>query len=276
MEDFFTTLYILLGAAITAYIGFRIIKWFIHHHSDAHRSLNLVFLRIQMPKKESKEDMEQEQASFSSGKDFKEILGVAAHMFDSLHSIYTKSLKHYFTGQDFLSFEYVVINNQIYFYVLVPRELASLVEKQITGFYPDCYLDKVEDYNIFQPDSKAAGLYMELSKPYMFPIKSYSRLNSDPLNNLTNALSKLGPEDGAVIQILTRPEKDGWQAHGREEAKNVFNQKKHHTSSMNPISWISALFDFFVKGEIADEKHAEAANRSTPLADEEVKAMEEA
>lgn len=277
MEDFFSSAFTLIAIAAVIYGIFRIIKWYIHHHSDSHRSLDLVFLRIQVPKKESKEDLEQEQASFSSGKDFKEVLGIAAHMFDSLHSIYTKSIKHYFAGQDFLSLEYVVLNNQIFFYILAPRELVSLVEKQITGFYPDCYIDKVEDYNIFQPDSKFAGCYMELTKEYMYPFKSYSRLNSDPINNITNALSKLSPDDGAAIQIMVKPEKDGWQHHGREEAKGIFNQKsKHGFASWNPLSWFAAIFDFMVKGEV-ENKHAptENSSRSTPMTDEEVKAMEE-
>ena len=34
-------------------------------------------------------------------------------------------------------------------YVIVPRPIVSLFEKQITGFYPDAYIEEVEDYNIF-------------------------------------------------------------------------------------------------------------------------------
>jgi hypothetical protein len=274
MEGLLTQLLVLLASIVGVYLAFKVIKTAIHHHSDLSRSLEMVFLKIQIPKKESKEDMEQEQAS---GKDFKEILGIATHMFESLHSIYTKSLTHYFTGQDFLSLEYAVIDGQIHFYMVVPRELVSLVEKQLTGFYPDSFVERVQDYNIFKPDSKYAAYTLELTKEYFYPIKSYSRLNSDPINNVTNALSKLSPSDGAAIQIMVRPKKDGWQHKGREEAKNIFNQKKKHGfSSLNPLSWISALFDFFVKGEISEKKEApESAGRTTPITDEEVKALEE-
>lgn len=276
MEELITNILIGFGSVVGLYVLYRIIKYYIHHHADEHRSLNLVFLRIQVPKKESKEDIEQEQAAMSASKDFKEVIGIAAHMFDALHSIYVNNVSNYFTGQDFISLEYAVIDGQIYFYILVPNELVSLIEKQITGFYPDCYVEKVEDYNIFKPGSHYAGCYMELTKEYMYPVKTYTRLNSDPINNLTNALSKLGTDDGAVIQIMIRPEKDGWQNHGREEAKNMFNQKKKHSSSLNPLTWIGALFDFFVKGEVdATKEHAPDNSRSTPMTDEEVKSMEE-
>jgi hypothetical protein len=276
MQDFFTTLLILVCAGVAVWAVFKYVKWHIHHQSDLERSMNMVFLKIQVPKKESKEEIERESQAMASGADFKQAVGVASHMFDSLHSIYTKSLKHYFTGQDFISLEYAVIDGEIYFYVVVPNELVSLVEKQITGFYSDCYVEKVPDYNIFKPNSECAGHYMRLAKSYWFPIKNFNHLNTDPINNLTNALSKLSPEDGAAIQIMAKPKKDGWQEHGRREAKEIFNQKKGKgRSSMNPVTWISALFDFFVKGEINDKKAPAQSDRTTPLTDEEVKALEE-
>jgi len=228
MSDFFVSLFSTIFVLAFLYASFRFAKWLLHHHSDLERSLNMTFLKIQIPKRESKDDLEKEQAQYSSSKDFKEILGVATHMFDSLHSIYTKDIKNYFTGQDFLSLEYAVLDGQIYFYIVVPGELTNLVEKQITAFYPDSYVEKVSDYNIFRPQSKYAAYAMELKKPYWYPFKSFSRLNSDPLNHLTNVLSKLGADDGAAIQIMIKPKKDGWQKKGRHKAKEMLNQKFHN------------------------------------------------
>lgn len=269
---------IFLGSIIALavlYYGFKLIKWGIHHTADHMRSLDMVFLKVVVPKKESKEDAETERAAYSSGKDFKEVIGVGAHLFESLHSIYMKGFKHYLIGQDFFSLEYAVIENQIYFYFVVPRHLKSLVEKQITSFYSEAYVEQVQDYNIFKPNSHVAANILYMEKNYYYPIKTYRQLGSDPLNNLTNVLSKLGHNDGAAVQIMVRPLKDGWQKKGREEAKNMFNQKKHHASSLNPLTWIAALFDFFVKGEMDDKKHEEATGRTTPIMDEEVKALEE-
>jgi hypothetical protein len=69
--------------------------------------------------------------------------------------------------------------------------------------------------------------------------------------------------------------KEGWQKRGRDEAKNMFSQKKKRTSSLNPLSWIAALFDFFVIGEISGTKPNEEGGRTTPMTDEEVKALEQ-
>lgn len=237
----------------------------------------MVFLRVVVPKKESKDDREEEQSSLSGNKDFKDYIGVAAHLYESLYSIYSGNYKNYFIGQDFFSFEYAVIENQIYFYIVAPHELQSLIEKQVTSFYPDTYIEQVEDYNIFKENSKVAACTMQLATDFIYPIKTYAHLNTDPLNNITNVLSKLGFDDGAAIQVMVRPMKDGWQKRGREEAANIFSQKKKAKGSFNPLGWLATLFDFFVKGDIGGQSSAPdtAPARTTPVTDEEVKALEE-
>lgn len=261
---------IIAGVVAVVYFGILISK----AAYDKKRSYDMIFLKIMVPKKESKEDRDEEQAS--GGKDFKETLGVASHLFESLHSIYGGNFKNKFTGEDFFALEYAVIENEIFFFVAVPRDLKSLVEKQITSFYPDCYMEQVEDYNIFKPDSKIAACTMTLTKDFIFPIKTYAHLNSDPLNNITNVLSKLDFEEGASIQIMARPVGDGWQEKGREEAKNIFTQKKSSGNMLNPLTWIGGLFEILVRGEIEQAKPDMNGNvRTTPLTDEEVKAMEE-
>lgn len=274
MEILSIILQSLLLAALL-YAAFRALKYALTWSFNRARSLDMIFLKVMVPKKESKEDREEEQAAYGASKDFKEILGSASHLFEALHSIYSGAAKAYFIGQNFFSVEYVVMENQIYFYFAVPRELKTLFEKQITSFYPDSYVEQVQDYNIFKKDSHTASTVMYLSKDYIFPIKTYKQLNSDPLNNLTNVLSKLGYDDGAAIQIMLRPVKNNWQKRGREEAKNILTNKKRRISALNPLSWLGALFDLFVRGDYGQQQTPEPSERSTPLTDEEVKEMEE-
>ncbi len=274
MQTFYNLL-MAVGIAILLYIAIICIKYLTRFISNKKRQFNMVFLRVMVPKKESKEDREEEQAGLSGQRDFKEIVGVASHLFESLNSIYSSDFSTYFKGQDYFSVEYAVMDNQINFYFVVPRNLRSLIEKQITSFYPDCYVEQENDYNIFKEKSKVAACNIQLVKDYIYPIKTYEQLNSDPLNNITNVLSKLGYDDGAVIQVMLKPIKDGWQKRGREEAKNIFTQKKKSGGSLNPLMWLGALFDFFFKGEISGDNKPDEGGRTTPLTDEEVKAMEQ-
>mgnify|MGYP000265044595 CR=1 FL=1 len=113
------------------------------------------------------------------------------------------------------------------------------------------------------------------TKEYWYPIKTYSQMNADPLNGIVNSLSKIKKDEGAAIQIMIRPKKGGWQEKGRAEANKIFQNKK--TSGFtwyNPIAWISKLFDLIVKGHEAFTP-SDSNEKTTPLTDEEVKAMEE-
>jgi len=235
--------------------------------------MNMVFLRVQMTKKETREEQEQEQRE--GAKDFKEAIGIMAQLFDSMHSIYSGKWKNKFIGEQFLSLEYVVQENQIYFYVVIPNDLRLLAEKQITGFFPEAYVEQVEEYNIFQPECQTVAKAFTLKKNYMYPLKSVQRLNNDPINNLTNALSKLRFNDGAVIQIMIRPVND-WQKKGREEAKNIINQKPSKKGlGLNPLKLLLGLINFMMGLEEKSNKMPEAQSRTTPMTDEEVKELEQ-
>ncbi len=94
-------------------------------------------------------------------------------------------------------------SEQISFFVGFPRELQEAVEKQIHSFFPSAFIERVKEYNIFQPGGKTAGTTIKLKRRNFFPIKTYKSLETDPLHSLTNALSKLDSEqEGASVQIV--------------------------------------------------------------------------
>jgi len=197
--------------------------------------------------------------------------------FESLHSLYTREWYKIFTSQDFLSFEYAVIEGQVRFFIVCPRKLTEIVEKQLTAFYPESHVEQVEDYNIFQPKSKVESLFIVAKKKFWFPFKTYSRMTADPLNAVINSLSKIDKDEGAAIQIMVRPRKDGWQKKGRKVASKIFQSKGGSGFEWyNPITWVSSLFDLIVRGENVQNMDKDGVStRTTPITDEEVKAIEE-
>ncbi len=271
-------LIIILIVTGTAVIITAVVKY-IRYRMNLERSFNMVFLDIRVPRKESKEDREVEGEQFSSQRDFKEIAcGITSQFFESLHSLYTKEWYKMFTAQDFLSFEYAVIESQVHFFVVCPRDLLSLVEKQLTAFYSEIYVEQVEDYNIFQPNSKVVSHYMIAPKSFSYPIKTYQRMNADPLNGIINSLSKINKDEGAAIQIMIRPKVYGWQEKGRKVASTIFQNRDHSGFAWyNPITWFSTFFDMLFRGteSVMHMEKDMTASRTTPVTDEEVKAIEE-
>lgn len=267
---------ILISISIVALSVFYVVIQYVRYRNNLERSFNMVFLEIRVPKKESKEDREIEGEQYSSQRDFKEVAcGVMTQFYESLHSIYTKEWYKIFKAQDFISFEYAVIDGLLHFYVVCPRDLVPIIEKQLTAFYPDIFVEQVEDYNIFQPNSQVSSTYMVATQPFWFPIRTYSRMTADPLNGIVNSLSKIKKEEGAAVQIMVRPKKDGWQAKGRKLANTIFQNKKNNDLPWyNPLYLFGVLLDFLIKGGDA-QKSPEGAEKTTPVTDEEVKAMEE-
>ena len=235
----------LLGALLLGFLTLELIR----RHADRVRMRSLVFLQILMPKKESKEDKERMSEEFSTGKTFKDVVGVMDHLFQSLYGIYdSRKGRRFWRGQPFFSVEYAALAGEILFYVVIPRGHVSFVEKQLTSFYPDAVIDEVEDYNIFTRESSTASTYLIPSQPPFKPFRTYETLKTDPLNAITNAFSKLHADEGATVQFVLRPMKSGWHKKARKEAQKLLNPKKRALSSLNPLLWLSDVYTIMTHG----------------------------
>ncbi|EKD66707.1 MAG: hypothetical protein ACD_49C00021G0022 [uncultured bacterium (gcode 4)] len=199
--------------------------------SDFKRSLNMTFLRILIPKKDSEMDEKKETV-----RDFKEQISLMEQLLSSLKTIYSGSFKSKFFGQDYISLEYLAANREINFYLVVPKKAQNLVEKQITGFYPDAIIDEVQEYNIFKNRKVVKAISLSLKKDFFLPIKTYQKLESDPINNITNAFSKLSQFEACSVQILLKPSSDDWQNKTEKALKQL--KKWFKGFSLNPLIWI--------------------------------------
>ncbi len=245
--------------------------------TDWRREKQLVFLQILTPKKESKEDKEQESEQFSSAKDFKEVLGIMDHLYQTLSSLQDSSIRRYWRGNPFFSVEYAALAGEILTFIVAPRSVVALIEKQITSFYPDAVVDEVEDYNIFTRESVASSCYLVPSKSFVFPFRSYASLKSDPLNTITNAFSKLHKEEGAAVQLVLRPVASTWQSKLQKEAQRIINPKKEIAFDWwNPLYWIRTTIELFTTNEKdALEKASTGSERVTQMVEELSKSIDE-
>lgn len=274
--EYIPLLAIALVSVLVVFFVYKLLRFVVYRYSQFNRSYRMTFLRIAIPKKDSKEDRERESDSMSASKDFKEVLGVMTQFYEALYAIYSGSRKAKWRGQYALSLEYAVIDGQIYFYIVTPPELQDFIEKQLTAYYPDCFIEQVPDYNIFQENGAVTGTYVELADDFVYPFRTYSYLNTDPLNNLANSFSKIAENEGAALQIMIRPRKNDWQERGRSMAKDKLNQKDGKKSWFKPLNWIKDFFSLLVKGPSEDSPESpDSAGRMTQIAEEEIKAMEE-
>jgi len=72
-------------------------------------------------------------------------------------------------------------------------------------------VEETSEVNIFENRKYHECTYLNTSKEFFFPIKTYTKLESDPVNNICNAFSKLEEDESAAIQIVLKPIDDDWQ-----------------------------------------------------------------
>ena len=237
------------------------------------RSLNMIVLRISVPKKAE----EQTQNKIEK---IKENVSVMEQLFASLSNIREKMLKKIIYGPFYLSFEIAtpIDSNEIFFYVSVPRKFQSITEKQIYSFYSDAEIIQIKDYNIFVPDGGSAASYMTLKRDDIFPIKTYQHLEADPLSNITNALSKIPVGEGAALQVIIKSSGNSWQRESRERMKLM--QKGSGFGEYGKPSFAIKVLKEFI-GIISaggkskeDQQKEEAKVNLTPTQEEIIKAVE--
>jgi hypothetical protein len=178
--------------------------------------------RVTLPK--------QSAADEQQNRDSKELIGVMEPLFSSLHHFYEHSKwKSFWHGQPTFSFEIVAHGGEIYFYIIVPEHFATQVERQIHAQYPSAHIEEAHDHDVFlEGDGEPAIAAIHLIRQHIFPIKTYKYLESDPLNVISNSLSKVH-EGKAAIQILIQPIDQSWQKGIEEALANIQTGKPFHT-----------------------------------------------
>ncbi len=147
----------------------------------------------------------------------------AQEMFAAIHGIYRADQ----TVQDHLSFELAARDQYIQFFVHVPSDLKDYVEGQIYAQYPTVEISEVSDYTeIDLANWSVAAAELVLTKPDIFPIKTYQNFTVDPLAAVTGVLSKIEEGEQIWVQILTRPIPDTWQAKTLQYVKMIESGKK--------------------------------------------------
>jgi hypothetical protein len=178
------------------------------------RSLSMITLLVSVPR-------EVRPVTEEAKKEEKEIISVAENMFTTLYAIRKPSLRLIIFGGDFISLEIITYKSLIHFYISCPRHLKDYIERVVHSQYPKAVVEEAGEYNIFQPDCQIAGAVAKYMRKFYLPTKTYKILEVDPLNVITNSLSKLEEDEGAAIQIIIRPMQRRWSRSGRKIAKKM-------------------------------------------------------
>jgi len=211
---------------VLVYVAWKQGKHWFRFWYEWRKSKHLVSLKVILPRDDSKVDQEKR-----TEKDFKEKIAIMEQLFRALWEVKNLNFAQMFHFWIFrhiiMSFEMVLDKNQLSFYVVTQKSLASIVEKQITSYYPNAEITPREVPDIKPEGSKLMAYNMSYSKPYYFPLRCYTEMQDDPLNGIANVLSKLKDEEKAAVQVVMTPSfSNKWAMKAKGFASSRFKGKK--------------------------------------------------
>lgn len=220
--------------------------------STAHR---LVYVRVSLPRADSKLDKERE-----TKKDFKEKVGIMSIFYKAMHKIselsFIDTIKNMIFKHAKVSLEIVYDSGQVHFFLVTYPEFAKLITQQITSNYPDAevkYVEKKEYIDIKPHGYTLRAASSAKAHDNIFPLKTYKYFEDDPLSSLTNAFGMLKKTDKAVYQIVVKPLSSSWNKKAKKAAsllsKGKYKRGLQHSLVVQilqgiiaPIYWILNRF----------------------------------
>lgn len=188
-----------------------------------HKSLNFRTFLIKIQK-------EIDPQGDEARKSPQEVISVAEQFFSSL-TFLKRRHKSFLDPRDHIVFEIAATDKNISFYMVVPDEIADVAERQLHAVYPKASIEPVDEYTVFEPNSEIATGTLTFREKHYFPIRTYYALQSDPLNVVTNALSKLQDHQSVVIQYVFRPADHRHVKKGPHIAREMAQGKNFHEAS---------------------------------------------
>ncbi len=235
--------------ALALWYGIPFSVWLSRYIRHRMVESHLVYMQIQLPREDSQKDKDKQVE-----KDFKEKIGIMEQFYRSIYEMRELSLRNqirrWMYSHHFVTFEIVAQNKIVSMYVVVLDEYRDLIEKQITSYYPDADIQYVKPYEMHKPGYKPVAYYAYEANKFWFPIKTYKTIENDPLNSMTNVLSKLADDETGIIQFAIKPKDDSWRKKAEEEGTSLFKDKKKESflSKIPLIGFIWTIFGGIVFG----------------------------
>lgn len=148
-------------------------------------------------------------------KDDETSLESSTQVFAALLPNYMGLFKRLMHTPRLVSFEIYLLDQKIYFYIVVPRELETFVTSLMVSSYPRAFIAETTDpmATFMKSKHKEVG-ELKLEQSYHYPLKTYKDFSDvDPIASLIGFLAKQQEGVNIGIQILITPASFPWQSH---------------------------------------------------------------
>ncbi|MCD5380804.1 type IV secretory system conjugative DNA transfer family protein [Candidatus Gracilibacteria bacterium] len=253
--------FIILGIKILLVIlVLLILRKIIQLCFELYYSKNLRYLKVTLPRADSKLDKEKE-----TKKDFKEKAGVMSMFYKAIHKLAEAGLKdtvlNKIFGHSKISLELVYDQGQVTFFVITYNNYVGLISQHITSLYNNAEIVEVDpnkDYvNIKKPGYKQRAASLGKEHDDVYPIKTFKYLEDDPINNFINVFGGLDKKDTAVYQVVIKPEGSRWNKKAKNAA-GLVAKGKYKKNKKGILKFIWAPFGILFNPIVALFQGADA------------------
>jgi hypothetical protein len=202
-------LLIVIVVGVASYAGIKVFLENLREQILLKKSIGYAYFEVKLPKDNEIEIRAAEQM-------FTGLIGTGSKL---------KGMDKYFGVKNFISLEVVAFKENIKFYVVCPKKIASVVDRQINGTYPMAEILPVKEFNMFPEDSQVAYASLKLSKESRIPIQTHEELPVDTIATITDAFSKLSYNEAAMFQVIITPAGSEWRNSAKDYVKKVSDSK---------------------------------------------------
>lgn len=264
-----------IAAAVLVLLGILLwaVRYALHHILREKLGFGKVVYLLQVPKEssEKKGEMDKERTL----EEMREDISISESFFAAVGGLKAEhGLASWFLGRkDAFAFEIVSLHGLISYYVAAPKKYANLLVQQIHAHYPNAHIEETEDYNLFSPQGAIVGGYLKEKRHHLFPIKTYRKIETDPVESLNASLSRIPAGEGAAVQYIVRSAHKSWRSKGAKVALEMQKGKSVSTAVKATTLW-GGLQKFFPTKKKKDEPSS-APRSLSPLEQETQKGIQE-
>jgi len=213
----FDSWFIFLFWLVVIVLVLVIIRKILKHFFLKKSFLQTVFL-VRLPKETPNDDNEALDVQH-----LHEAIATGETIFSSLGGLRAqRGLRAWLFGRnDHFSFEIVANQGKIAFYIVAPKASGRYLEQQVHAHYPAALIEEVEDYNIFNTKTSIVAGTLKTNRSFIFPIKTYKKQETDPMNSIINVMSKLDAREGLAIQYIVRSAKAQWHTRAAKIVREI-------------------------------------------------------
>ena len=223
-SSIFFWILIIFSSALAISAVLFIIRSILRTSSKETKALDRTLLKIIVPKERKSEGQSGQIGQTDRLEQVKEEIAITETFFTAIGGLKAQSgFKNWLMGRDdHFSFEIIVHDGLIYFFIDTPIKMRQMIEQQIQAQSPHAEIEQIPDYNIFRENSVILGAYLISQNSATFPFKTYKTMDSDPMASILNTLSKINEHNSSAgIQFTIRSAHPNWRRSGIDLTRRV-------------------------------------------------------